>query len=330
MVSSAVMGAVVDLAAAHHGVVTRRQAAESGLLPGPLHRLIERGFLVEPAPGVLFIAGAPRTYRQQTYAASLLTDDGAINAATAAWLHQLDGVSQPVRSDLCVERGVRPSVGTLPIRLTFTRTAFTKEDTIHVDGIRVTSVARTIVDLAAHPKVVALERLVDDFERRDLSLTWLEQTATRLRRKGRSGPAEVLREVERRRLRRARSERVRGSWFQRMIADCLRSPDLPGLVEEHEIRDSEGRLVARCDLAMPLVRLGIEAHSRRFHDLTTAEAYDERRDNRVAELGWDLRYVGWADTQTSPARFRAYVERLVARRAADFGIDLATGSVRRT
>lgn len=39
-----------------------------------------------------------------------------------------------------------------------------------------------------------------------------------------------------------------GGW-----ADCLASPLIPGLEEEFEIRDGDGRVVARVDLAAPLV-----------------------------------------------------------------------------
>ena len=88
------------------------------------------------------------------------------------------------------------------------------------------------------------------------------------------------------------------------------------------IRDDHGRFIARVDLAVPIVRLGVEAHSRQHHFGATAESYDERRDNLVAEQGWDLRYVGYAETTQTPAQVRRFIERLVARRAADLGIVL--------
>jgi hypothetical protein len=191
-------------------------------------------------------------------------------------------------------------------------------DRIVVDGLPVTGLARTLVDLAGTEQRPAIERALDDFERRGHSLGWLESTAQRLHRPGQRGTGVVLAEVARRRTR----GQVRGSWFQKLVAECLRSPLIPGLVEEYEIRDAAGGFVARVDLAVPVVKLGIEAHSRRYHTGAAAEAYDEHRDNLVAEQGWDLRYVGyWAATRT-PAQVRGYVERLVAKRAHDLGVVL--------
>lgn len=288
--------------------------------------MIERGVFDEPAPGVLVVGGSADTFNRRAYATSLVCGSGAIGGLAGGWLHRLDGVNRPATIELKVLRGQRPNVGSLPATIGFTRAAF-EDDVIELRSIRTLSLARSIVDLAGSAGGPPIERLVDDFERRGESLSWLEQTATRLHRRGRPGPPEILRDIQRRRERRDRSARVRGSWFQKLVAECLRSSRIPELVEEYEIRDEAGRLAARCDLAIPIVRLGIEAHSRRFHDHTSAEAYDERRDNRVAELGWDLRYVGWADTKR-PAEFRRYIERLVARRASDLGIVLPIGAVR--
>jgi len=56
-------------------------------------------------------------------------------------------------------------------------------------------------------------------------------------------------------------------------------------------------VVARFDLAMPDVRLGLEAHSREFHFGRDAEHRDEDRDHRIAALGWDTLYLGFAATR---------------------------------
>ena len=115
---------------------------------------------------------------------------------------------------------------------------------------------------------------------------------------------------------------MRGSWFQRLLKECLASPRIPGLVEEYDIYSAAGEHVARVDLAVPAIRLGIEAHSRRFHTGPAAERDDQYRDNRAAEAGWDLRYVGYEATTKTPRRVRAMIERIVARRALDLGVAL--------
>lgn len=89
----------------------------------------------------------------------------------------------------------------------------------------VTGLARTICDLAAEPGI-EIERLIDDFERRGKSLRWLEQTATQLATRGRSGPAAVLVDIERRRRRRAIGESSprdvpAPSWAELAVARAL-------------------------------------------------------------------------------------------------------------
>lgn len=324
MASSVSLGAVGDVAASHHGATTRRQAAELGLTAKAVSALIRQGVLEEPAPGLLVVRGSTASPERLLTAASLLAaPHGVVADAPAAWLHRLDGFERPPRrAVLAVPKGRRVAIGSLPIEVRTTRAGIDPRDVVAFGPIRSTGLARTICDVAATADARTVERLVDDFERRGRPLGWLEQTARRLRASGRSGPPLVLAEIEARTRRRAigGASRVRGSWFQKLLAECLASPLIPGLVEEYEVRDEAGRFIARCDLAVPWVRLGIEAHSRQFHFGTAAEASDEYRENRLAAAGWESRHIGWTATTHTPAQTRRMVEAMVARRAADFGI----------
>ena len=68
---------------------------------------------------------------------------------------------------------------------------------------------------------------------------------------------------------------------------------MPQTVMQHPIVDRSGRIVARTDIGFPAVRLGLEAHSRRFHFGPDAEAHEEDRDIAAARCGWELLYLGW-------------------------------------
>ncbi len=68
--------------------------------------------------------------------------------------------------------------------------------------------------------------------------------------------------------------------------------------------------------------MAIEAHSRKHHTGPCREAFDQRRDNRLTEVGWQTAYVGWADT-SAPATVCRSIERMVATRARDLCLDLA-------
>ncbi len=169
--------------------------------------------------------------------------------------------------------------------------------------------------LASHRAAAFMEQ-VDGFERRGHSLTWLEQTAQRLHRPGQRGTGLVLAEVKRRRQR----GRVRDSWFERLLEECCRSPRLPPVFAQYELRDQRGLFIARFDLAFPQVRLAIEAHSRAFHTGAHREAADERRDIRASLAGWDVKYFGYQDVSERPNQTRRTIEQLVNQRARDLGL----------
>jgi len=301
-----------DVAASHHAVLSRTQAAELNLSAGTVRRLKQRGVLAEPAPGALVVHGAPTTWRQRM--AVVIASSGGralVSHRSAAAMHSLEGFAEGIREVITL-RGVRLRVPGVIVHQV--SVAVPDEDIIVIDGIPCTTLARTIVDL---PQVVddrTMERALDDFERRGYSLTWLEQVANRLHRPGQRGTKLILAEVRRRRQR----GRVRGSWFEKLIHECLRSRTLPELVQQYPIADSTGRTICTVDLAIPDVKLALECHSRAFHTGTHAEIVDQRRENRAMLEGWQFLYLGWADRKTPP-QAREYLERLVARRRLDLG-----------
>ena len=159
----------------------------------------------------------------------------------------------------------------------------------------------------------AVLRALDDCERRGVSLRWLEHTALTGHRPGQRGTRLLLDLLDER-----SAHAVPGSWFERLLHECLNSRELAGMVRQHTIRDAAGDFVARVDLALPPIRLAIEGHSRRFHVGRMVEAYDEDRDIRAAKAGWEIVYLGHAATR-SPGRVRRDVEAIAQRRRHDLG-----------
>ncbi len=91
--------------------------------------------------------------------------------------------------------------------------------------------------------------------------------------------------------------RVPESWFEELLAHCLDDPRLPPLIPQYVIRDAASGFVARVDLAIPEVKLAIEAHSKRHHFGPQAEAADADRDLRAAACDWEMLYLGWHVTK---------------------------------
>jgi hypothetical protein len=114
--------------------------------------------------------------------------------------------------------------------------------------------------------------------------------------------------------------RVSDSWFEELLAACLSDPGLPTIVPQYRIVDRHGAFVARVDLGIPAARLGLEAHSRRFHFGPDAEPLDEQRDLAAATCGWELLYLGWYASRR-PAEVLAVITKVVDRRLIDLAID---------
>ena len=203
----------------------------------------------------------------------------------AAALHHLDGFA----SGLIEVSVPRPRRLELPRVVVHHVQAPPPEDLTVIGGIPVTGLARTLCDLGTVVDARAVERALDDARRRGTSLRWLRETAERLHRPGQAGTKTLLLLLDT-----VEHDRgVRGSWFEKLVEECLRSPDLPPLVRQHRVHDATGALAGILDLAFPTIRLGVEAHSRQFHFGRDAEQRDEDRDHRLARCGWEVLYVGW-------------------------------------
>jgi hypothetical protein len=108
------------------------------------------------------------------------------------------------------------------------------------------------------------------------------------------------------------------TWFEELLALCLDDPALPPRVLQCPILDGHGRIVARTDVGFPSVRLGVEAHSRKFHFGPDAEHFDEDRDIAATRCGWELMYLGWYATKR-PAAVLEIIREVVALRARELG-----------
>lgn len=289
------IAAVAELAAHSHSVITRAQAADH-LSDHRIATAIRHGWLSEPYPGVLRFAGAPPTFEQRVRAATLARRSaGVASHRSAARLHRLDGFTDADIVEVSVGRRHRWQFddGVVAHHVT----PLDPCDIVVVDGIDATGLARTLADLGAVSSRDRVAQALTDVRRRGCALAWIRQTAERLDRPGPSGARTLSRLLDAI----PHEGRVPESWFEELLARCLEDSRLPVFVPQHEIRDSRGSFVARVDLAIPELKLGIEADSKRHHFGPQAEALDADRDLRVAGCGWELLYLGWHATKQPAA-----------------------------
>jgi hypothetical protein len=179
--------ALMELAARQHDVVAHRQLVDLGFGPDAIGYRVRSGRLFRLYEGV-YAVGRPRVTRRGRWMAAVLAcGPGAVlSYRDAADLWQLltsnallIDVSAPGRS-----RNRRPGLRVhRPRRLD-------PEDVTVVDGIPVTTVARTIVDLAASLSLERLTYIWDAAERRRV-FDLRDLQAVRARSNGRRGLRKV-------------------------------------------------------------------------------------------------------------------------------------------
>jgi len=178
--------AVAELAASQHRAFTRRQAAELNFHRNRIAVAVRQGWLAEPYPGVLVMAGSAPTSRERVAAATLAGGCGAVAShRSAGRLHGLDGFTRIDVVEISVARTHRwRHVETV---ICHHVTPFERADLVTVDAITTTGLARTLADLGAVVERQDVRRALIDARRRDISLRWLHATVDRLHRPGPTG-----------------------------------------------------------------------------------------------------------------------------------------------
>ncbi|MGH2687029.1 MAG: type IV toxin-antitoxin system AbiEi family antitoxin domain-containing protein, partial [Actinomycetota bacterium] len=267
------------IAAGQHGVITRAQALGAGLSRSAVDRRVAAGRWRTLRPGVYAPRSVPPSWHQRLTAAVLAGGPSACashRSAGALW--SLDGVGERLL-EISLPTGRRMSgVSVHRSRRDDDR------DITHIDGIRVTAIERTILDLSGvvSPRGTALA-LDDALRRRLTSPARVAEVLERRGSRGRPGMA-ALRELL---ARRGDGDGLVESRLESALLEVLRHHDVPLPVAQHEIVEGS-TVVARVDFAYPAVRLGIEADGYRWHGGRERWANDIRRENRLKLLGWTL------------------------------------------
>jgi very-short-patch-repair endonuclease len=271
------------------GVISREQALAAGFSPKVVRRRVKQGLWVPVHTGVyrLWIPETPEDrWLQRLRAAALwLGKKSAVShrAATIVW--ELDGVHARRTELSTTNRRRTQHAGIIVHRV---RSLPDADVTMRL-GIPVTSVARTLLDLAGVAPARAVELAFESAVRR--KLVTLKAVAEVL---DRSGPTVGGRGVVRSLLDRypgVGTESALEALVWRMLIAC----GLPTPVRQHEIRDETGAFVARVDFAYPHARLAIEADGYRFHSSPADLHRDALRQNALTRLGWIVYRVTWED-----------------------------------
>lgn len=274
-----------------HGVVTRRQAIEAGYSDSAIGRLLGTGQWRRLARGVYLVLAGPDPWRSRTIAL-VLRAPGKTWAShrTAARLWGFEGAN-----DAVVEVST-----TSDLRASYGAVHYVQEmapaDCRVCDGIALTSIERTLVDLGAVVTNDVLEAAAVDALRRGLTtIARLRERAEALAARGRKGPRQLHRLVE-----------LWGhasppeSVLESRLRNLLRRHRLPAATPQMQVR--AGSFVARLDLAYPDQMIGIEVDGYRWHGDPSAWRADLLRRNELTALGWHVLHFTWRDIEREPSR----------------------------
>ena len=284
--------AIAALAALQFGAFSRAQALTRGATDQLIQRRLAARAWARVAPGVYRLPSHPPSWEQRLSVASLAMD-AVVSYQAAAALHGL-ATFGPAPVTVTVPHGgsrrpalavVHQSSRLLPDHVTTVR------------GLPVTTVERTLVDLAGVCRRARLEQVVDDaVAARRTTVQRLCDCFDDLARPGRTGGA-LLRTVL--------ADRQPGyvppaSALEARLLRVLKEGGLPRPVLQFR---HPGRLPVdgRVDCAYPDHRLLIEVDSRRWHSRWGDQVADRRRDAEALAAGYRTLRFSHDDLGRRPA-----------------------------
>jgi very-short-patch-repair endonuclease len=261
------MGEIADGA---HGVVTRRELMAVGITRTQIEHRLRTGALLREHPGVYRVGHrAPSTEARYLAAVKACGDGAVLGGLAAAYLLGLVRGAPPEPEVIAPrEKGIK-GVRTRRCRSSDPRDRSTWR------SIPVTSVARTLVDLAAVLSPEALGRACHEAGIRHK--TTPAEVEEVLARRSTSPGAAKLRRILR------GEERITLSRLERRFVELLRAERLPLPITN---RPAGGR---RVDCRWPEMRLTIELDSYTYHSSRHAWEADRRRERHAYARGDDFR-----------------------------------------
>jgi hypothetical protein len=299
------VGSWEKVAASQHGLLSRAQAFDVGLSRRQVSWLLARGSWIRELPSVYRAAAAPKSWQQPMMAACLWAKgSGAIFGRSAAAVWELDGYWR-ARVELCGRSHLSP-----PADVVFRQIKrLAPVDVVRRAGIRVTSVARTILDLASLVSPRTLERTLDEALRKGLvTLQSIFRCIQRNGRRGREGIARLEALLAER-----RHQHAADSPLESDAAAVLRECGVPQPVKRYRVIEDD-RFIAEVDLAWPKQRVAVQVHGSSFHRQPLTWENDQHIENELQLHGWFVVKITARMLRETPEESAALVARVLTRR----------------
>jgi very-short-patch-repair endonuclease len=279
--------AAAALAETQYGVFSHHQAEDLGASRTFIRRRLGSGRWLALSALVIRMAGAPFTWYSRVMAGILDAGPGAAAShRTAAHIHGLPGFKANR-----VEVSRQPnSSSTSRLALVHRSRWFPPWHMIVKNGIPVTTMARTLFDLAGVVSRPRLERALDNaITMKLVTIDSLDSMLDELAERGRTGVAVM------RRLLAARGQGyiAPASELEAKFIRFLKAYGLPDAVRQLNAGGDDW--VARVDFAYPGLKILIELDGRLHHTALLDSNRDRRRRARLTAQGWSVISITWWD-----------------------------------
>ena len=296
----------MELAARQHGVFGLHQLRELGLTARGAQKRVAAGRLHRIHQGVYSLVPRELLKWQGLYMAAVLAcgPNAVLSHRSAARLHELRNYGF-WRIEVTVPgRSTRTHEGLAVHR----STTITEVDVTVVAGIPVTSIHRTLFDLAEVLTQRQLERAFDQAE--IMQLLDLNMVHDQLARNPNRPAAKAVRHL-------LQTHYIGSTPTENEFEDAFlaltRSIGLPDPRTQFYIDPGDGEPPLRADFAWPEYRIVIETDGRRTHGTKQAFENDRRRDQRLIAAGWTVIRTTWRQLTQRPHELRETLLTLLAR-----------------
>jgi predicted transcriptional regulator of viral defense system len=272
------------IAGAGHGVVTRTQLLNAGVTRHEIATRLRTGSLIRVHRGVYRVGHRAPSTEARYLAAVLAAGDGALLSGRAA-AHLLGLIKGEAPPPEVITRTQRRIEG---VRTHRSRIPLNARDATTYRGIPITTVPRTLVDVAKHLSAEELARACHEAGVR-YGTTPKEVEAVLARRPNNPG-AKKLRQVIH------GDVKVTLSKLEALFLALLRDAGLP-LPETN--RPAGGR---RVDCRWPEHQLTVELDGYRFHNSRHSWEQDRHREREARARGDDFRRYTWSDVAENPTQ----------------------------
>jgi hypothetical protein len=289
-----VIGAIADC---QHGVVARRQLLDAGASRHELARRLHQGRLHTVHRGVYAVGHHALNQDGRWMAAVLAAGDGAVLSHRAA--AALSALWPPSHLEVTVGRPRRALRG-----ISVHVSSLAHDEVTAVRNIPVTTLPRTLLDLAAILPPHKVERVVNEAEVRRLSdpLSIADLVERYPRRRGIATIRAILNNLE------IGGAVMRSELESRFLA-FVRESGLP--LPQLNAHPLGGRWL-ECDCVWRAQRVVVELDGRAAHFTKAAFERDRARDRVLTAHGWRVVRVTWAQLQHEPEAVAADLRRTLA------------------